>query len=144
MQQQPPSRVSPTEPELSRLLDMAVGVSGRGVATATALGRRVGTAGRSAGRPVVHLVLRPPVVPRRGQPATWWDELSRQGDRRRAEVARRVSALLDVVVPALVAQVLRRVDAADLVHTYVDVDEIIAEVDLDAVVSRIDMVTLVK
>jgi hypothetical protein len=139
-QQQPRSEVTPLEPEILHLLDAAVEVSGQGVAAAAALGRRVG----SAGRPVVHLALRPPVLSRRRHPASWLDQLSRRGGLRRAEVARRLSPLLDAVVRGLVEQVLRRVDATDLIHTYVDLDEVISDVDIEAVVSRVDIVTLVK
>jgi len=140
MQQQPRSEVTSLEPEILHLLDVAVEVSGHGVAKAAALGRRMG----SVGRPVLQLMLRPPVVSRTHQPGTWLDDLSRQGGLRRAELARRLGSVLDVVVPGLVEQVLRRLDATGLIHTYVDLDEVITEVDIEAVVSRVDLVTLVK
>jgi hypothetical protein len=136
----PRSEVSSRESDLVRLLDVAVEVSGHAVVTAASLGHRV----RSAGRPVVHLVLRPPLVPRRHQPATWLNDLARHGGARRDELYGRLSALLDLVVPGLVAQVMRRVDPADVIHRYVDVDGIIADVDIDSVLSRVDVVALVK
>jgi hypothetical protein len=49
---------------------------------------------------------------------------------------------VDLVVPLLLEQVLRRVDLADVVHRHVDLDRIVAEVDIDAVASRLDIDTV--
>jgi hypothetical protein len=140
MQPQTTSEVTANGRGALRLLDLAVGVSGHGLSTAAAAGRGV----VSAGRPLIHLALRPPVLAHRHQPATWLENLSRQGDRQRDELTRQVAALLDFLVPRLVDQVLRRVDAAQLVHEYVDLDEIISDVDLDSVLGRVDKVALVR
>lgn len=55
-----------------------------------------------------------------------------------------VSAGLDVLVPVVVNEVLRRVDVAAALEEYVDVDRVVADVDIDAVIDRVDLVGLVN
>lgn len=52
--------------------------------------------------------------------------------------------MLDVVVPAVVAEVLLRVDVADALTQYVDLDKVVAEIDIDAIIERVDLVGLVN
>jgi hypothetical protein len=73
------------------------------------------------------------------QPATWLDGLARRGGLRRDELERGLVAVLDQVVPAVVAEVMRRLDLVDLVQRYVDLDSIVSQVDLDSAVSRVDI-----
>lgn len=93
---------------------LAVGTVELGVRTTAGAGRLV----TGAARPVIGLALRP--------------------------ARRQVSAVLDLVVPAVVSEVLRRVDVAEALHEHVDVDRVVADVDIDAIIDRIDLVGLVN
>ncbi len=135
MQVRDRSEATVARPELLLLLDVAVGVSAQAVTTAGAVRHGV----RSVAGPVAEVVLRPPVVARRLQPATWLDGFARRGAVRRGEMVRGLSAALDLLVPAVVVEVVRRLDLVALVRKYVDLDRIIAEVDLDSAVSRVDL-----
>jgi hypothetical protein len=117
------------------LLDVVVGVSAHAVATAGAVVRGV----RLVVTPVTRVALRPPMVGTSLQPATWLDGLARRGGLRRDELERGLAAVLDQVVPAVVAEVMRRLDLVDLVQRYVDLDSIVSQVDLDSAVSRVDI-----
>lgn len=103
--------------------------------TAGTVRRRV----QGIARPVAGLLLRPPMLPARYQPSSWLTDLGRRGDRRRDELKRQLSALLDVVVPTVLAVLLRRIDLTDTVQRYVDLDSIVAKVDLDAAAARLDV-----
>jgi hypothetical protein len=67
-------------------------------------------------RPVVTVVLRPPLVPRTWQPGVAVDRLAGQGRARRLAVTRRLSTTLDRVVPAAADVLLRRVDLEAVVR----------------------------
>lgn len=125
----PPSR------EALALVDVAIGVSTTAVSAAGAVTRRVGV----VARPALGLALRPPMVSPRYQPATLLSGLMRRGGRRREEVQREVSALLDVLVPLVIRELLRRVDLTETVRRYVDLDLLVTDVDLDAAVARVDV-----
>jgi hypothetical protein len=75
----------------------------------------------------------------RYQPNTWLTGLARRGGKRRDELKRELSAVLDLMVPAVVAALLRRIDLTETVKRYVDLDSIVAEVDLDAAAVRLDL-----
>jgi CBS-domain-containing membrane protein len=47
--------------------------------------------------------------------------------------------ILDVAVPVVAAQVLRRADLTALVLTYVDLDQVVARIDVNAIARRIDL-----
>jgi hypothetical protein len=117
------------------LLDVAVGASTLAAATAGAVGRRV----HAVGWPVAGALLRPPMLSPRYQPNTWLTGLARRGGKRRDELKRELSALLDFMVPTVVAALLRRIDLTETVKRYVDLDSIVAEVDLDAAAVRLDL-----
>ena len=117
------------------LLDVVVGVSAHAVATAGAVVRGV----RRVVTPVARVALRPPIVSTSLQPATWLDGLARRGGLRRDELEQGLAAVLDQVVPAVVAEVMRRLDLVELVRRYVDLDRIVSQVDLDSAVSRVDI-----
>ena len=95
-------------------------------------------------RPVARLVLSPPLLDRRYQPRTLLGALVRRGEHRRDELAQELSEVLDAVVPALAAAVLRRINLTDLVKRYVDLDSVVAEVDIEAVVNRLDLTQIVR
>jgi hypothetical protein len=86
----------------------------------------------SATRPVTSAVLRPPL-----------DALARRGRPFRVvllqDLAGLLDALLDVLVPAALEQVLRRVDVAAVLERHVDLDRLVAGVDLDAAAGRLDV-----
>jgi hypothetical protein len=125
----------PDEPPASRdaipVLDAAVGASVLAAAVAQTVGRRLGGAlspvGRKVGgvlNPVTVVVLRPPLLAERYHPATWLAGLAESGGRGRAEAERQLSVLLDRLVPAVAAEVLKRLDMAAMA------EGVIAEVDL--------------
>jgi hypothetical protein len=124
-----------TSQEPISLLDVAVEASTLAAATAGAVGRRV----HAVGRPIAGALLRPPMLPPQYQPNTWLTGLARRGGKRRDELKRELSTVLDVVVPAVVAALLRRIDLTEVVKRYVDLDSIVAEVDLDAAAVRLDL-----
>jgi hypothetical protein len=114
------------QPEVQRLLSVAVALSARGVTTATAVGRRA----ESVAGPVVDLLLHPPLVPRQLHAGRMLDDLAHEGRVRRDELRLRLTAALDVAVPAVVAQGLSRVDLAGIVRDVLgdlDLPEIIRE-----------------
>jgi hypothetical protein len=129
------SEATATSQEPISLLDVAVGASTLAAATAGAVGRRV----QAVGRPVAGALLRPPMLSPRYQPNTWLTGLARRGGKRRDELKRELTAMLDSMVPAVVAAVLQRVDLTETVKRYVDLDSIVAEVDLDAAAVRLDL-----
>jgi hypothetical protein len=125
-----------TEPiRLPFVVDLALGLASEAVGRATAVGRGVGR----LADPAVRVVIAPGFVAPRLRPVTWLDRLARHGAVRRVELENRVADLLDVVVPAVVVELVRRLDLAVLVREYIDVDALLQEVDLDAVAGRLDV-----
>lgn len=115
-------------------VDLALGVAGVVLGAATAAGRGA----RRVVAPVAQTVMHPPGLPARWQPAHVMTALARRGAEREAAVRGDLSRLLDVLVPAVTEEVLRRARLADLVAQYVDVDRIVASVDLDVAAARLD------
>src|SRR3954452_2527530 len=81
-----------------------------------------------------------------GLTPSWdWAERSAPG-----RLARRASDSLlhelervaDVAIPAVLDQVLSRVDLTDIVIRYVDLDRVVAAVDLDGAARRLDLIGL--
>ncbi len=130
-----PAGETPTGRETLALIDAAVGASSTAVAAAEAVTRRV----TGVARPWVALALRPPMVSEKYQPGTWLTGLARRGGQRREELLRDLAALLDVVVPLVVRELLRRIDLTETVRRHVDLDLVVADVDLDAAVARVDV-----
>lgn len=116
-------------------LDLALGASRSALAAAALLARGAGT----VGRPVLRLALHPPVVSPAHSPDAWLRALSRRGGRQRVEVRRALERLLDTLVPAILEEVLDRVDVTEAVRRYVDLDRVVSDVDLDAAVARVDL-----
>ncbi|MFI7061289.1 hypothetical protein ACIBL3_09920 [Kribbella sp. NPDC050124] len=139
----PPGAENPADAPASQgldailVLDAAVGASVLAVAVAQTVGRQVGEVLSPVGRrvggalsPVAVVILRPPMVAERYQAATWLAELARRGGQGRAELTRQLSAALDRMVPAVAAEVLKRVDVAGMA------EGIIAEVDLAEIIRQ--------
>ena len=89
--------------------------------------------------PVAGLALRPPWVPRQLQPGRWLQAVSEEGETRRTALGAGVSRGLDVLVPVLLDEVLRRAHLTNLVLRYVDLDRAVSTVDLDAAAARLDV-----
>lgn len=116
-------------------LDVAVAIASSALSTAGTLERRA----TAVARPLAALLLRPPIVAQRYQPATWLEGVARRGGRRRDRALRDLSAWLDGVVPMVAVELLRRIDLTEAVRRYVDLDSLVADVDLDAVAARLDI-----
>lgn len=120
---------------MERGVDLALGAGVLAMGAATALRRRLSP----VARPVGHLLLRPPGLPRRMQPGQWAEVVAGVGRSRRSVLAAEISRLLDLVVPAVVAETLRRADLTEQVVRYIDLDGVVAAVDLDEAVDRVDL-----
>jgi hypothetical protein len=101
-------------------LNVALEVIARAMATVGVVGRGA----HSAARPVVHLVLRPPLVPRALQPANLLDGLARSGGARRPELVRELT------------------DALNDAIAIVDLNAIITRLDIEAAINRVDLARL--
>jgi hypothetical protein len=121
-------------------VDVAVGVAARVVAMTGG----VVQAARSGAGPLVHVALHPPVVPQRLHPARWVEGLGQEGALRRAAVLRELSHRLDVLVPVVLAEVLRRAGLTEMLPQYVDLDAVVAGVDLDKAADRLDVDAVVR
>ncbi len=88
---------------------------------------------------IAPVLLRPPLVPTRLQPGYWLEMSRRVGWERRRSFVREAPALLDVVVPVVVEEIVRRLDLTSLITRHVDLDRIVSGVDLDAVAQRLDI-----
>jgi hypothetical protein len=119
--------------------DVGIALAFQAVRTATVVGRGV----QLVARPAAEIVLRPPMLGSRLQPATWLSTLARRGAERREMIRRQYEAALDAIIPAVAVAIVRRIDAAALVRDYVDLDQIIEEVDLDTAAARIDIEALI-
>lgn len=130
-QSENPPDAPPASRDAILVLDAAVGASVLAAAAAQTVGRRLGgalsPARRRAGgvlNPVVGVILRPPMLAERYQAATWLAALAERGGQGRAEAERQLSVMLDRLVPAVAAEVLKRLDMAGMA------EGVIAEVDL--------------
>ena len=119
--------------------DLALGASATvvvgGVNGILAVSRTVGV----VAAPVVRVALRPPLVPVAWQPGTWLAAVSRRGAEQRVLAEDAVARLLDLLVPVVAVEVLKRLDLTSVVKQYVDVDAIVAGVDLNAAAAQLDV-----
>jgi uncharacterized protein YjbI with pentapeptide repeats len=67
------------------------------------------------------------------------EAISLEGEARRATLRAELSRRLDVLVPVVATEVLRRAHLTDLVLRYVDLDRAVSAVDLDAAAARLDV-----
>ncbi|HEX6247118.1 MAG TPA: hypothetical protein VFZ64_04555 [Nocardioidaceae bacterium] len=115
--------------------DVAVGASVRAVGLLRRTARTVG----SAMDPVAHVALRPPLVPDRWQPAALLGSLGREGAAHRVRLRDEALRRLDKLLPAVLAEILRRISLTELLLEYVDLDTVVAAVDLDLAAERLDL-----
>lgn len=121
-------------------VDVLVGASGLLVDGAGSVVRRAG----AALQPVTQVALRPPLVPQPLHPERWLGRLGREGADRRLSIRRELSRRLDVLVPAVLTEVLRRAHLTEMLVRYVDLDTVVAAVDLDAAAARLDVDDVVR
>ncbi|MGE5719009.1 MAG: hypothetical protein ACM3XQ_03955 [Nocardioidaceae bacterium] len=121
-------------------VDVLVGASGLLVDVAGSAVRRAG----AALQPMTQVALRPPLVPQQLHPERWLGRLGREGADRRVSIRRELSRRLDVLVPAVLTEVLRRAHLTEMVVRYVDLDTVVAAVDLDAAAARLDVEEVVR
>lgn len=129
----------PSPGSLAEALNVVVGVSAFAISGAISGVGAVARRTNVVTGPITHFVLRPPVLPRRYQPGTVLDDLARRGARQRVVTRDDVSRLLDVLVPLVTVEVLRRIDLTTAVTEYVDLDAVAARLDVDAVAARLDI-----
>ena len=120
-------------------LDVTVGMTASAVGLAIGVSRRIAAVAGPVAAPLAGLVLRPPVVAERYQPATWVVLAGRRGAARRERLVVDTVALIDLLVPAIAEALLRRVDLTEVVRRHVDLDGLVASVDLDEAVERVDL-----
>jgi hypothetical protein len=120
--------------ERALALDVAFGVVVQARNTVSAVARPLGL----LAKPVVHVALRPPLVPQGLHPATWMNRAARRGAVYRVEARNDLDALLDRLLPALLSEMMRHVDVTELLQENVDVvnlaQEVIAEIDLPEII----------
>lgn len=122
-------------------IDLALGATSRALGVTRLAAHAAAAAARGAApvvQPLVALGRRTP-VPDQWRPGPWLATLSREGAAYRAMLLSRLTALLDALVPVVLAEVLGRADLTDLVLRFVDLDEVVAAVDLDRAVARVDV-----
>ena len=124
-----------SEQQVPAVLDAALGLAGLALHVVATAGR----AAHSASEPLVKVARRMTVVLPGPRPSGWLEELVRRGAVRREVVGHEVAEALDRLVPLVAAEVLRRLDLAQLVDDHVDVERIVRQVDLDAIAHRLDI-----
>lgn len=119
----------------TRPVDVAVAVSATMLGAAAGATRRAG----AALDPMARTVLRPRWLPRQLHPGRWMEAMSQEGEARRTALLVALSRRLDVLIPVVLTEVLRRADLTDLLLRYVDLDRVVSAVDLDSVAARLDV-----
>jgi hypothetical protein len=114
-------------PPVTELADAVVGTAW-GAARVTG---RFASSGARVVRPVVSVVLRPPLLPRRLQPGRGIERLAEQWRRDRPDTVRSLAQWSATLVPSGIQAALRQVDVQACI------DEVLDAVDLDAVVADV-------
>jgi len=83
-------------------------------------------------------------VPERYWPQRGVDQLADRGERARRQGMRQASALLDVLVPLVVDEILDRIDLTQIVIDRVKVMRIVDEVDIAGIVGHLDFDSIVE
>ena len=134
---------APDPKPLGRLY-AAIGLAAVAASTAASITRGVARAAAPLGRAVLH----PPVLAQRLHPSRAVEALADRGREVMSSTGVDLERVVAVVVPAVVREVLDRLDLnavirdrvdLDLLAATVDIAEIIERVDLDAVVRRVDL-----
>ena len=121
-------------------VDVVAGASGLVLETATLAARAAGPLLGSVAR----TAMRPPLVPEQLQPVRVLSLVAGRGSARRHALGDAISRVLDVLVPQVLVEVLRRARLTELILRYVDLDEVVAAVDLDAAAGRLDLAAIVE
>jgi hypothetical protein len=79
------------------------------------------------------------LVPEPWRPGQRLASLNREGAAYREALPHVLAALLDVIVPTVLNEVLSHARLTDLVLRYVDLDRVVAAVDLDRAISKVDV-----
>ncbi|SOD74817.1 hypothetical protein SAMN05892883_4009 [Jatrophihabitans sp. GAS493] len=116
-------------------IDVAAGV------TRTALA--VTRTGLRVTRPLVGVLLRPPLIAPRYWPQTRLAAMAERGREIRTARERQSEELLNEIVPVVVNMVLDRLDLTQLVLDRVQIERIVDNVDLDAIVATVDLDAIV-
>lgn len=116
-------------------LDLVVGVSAVAVGATVVVSRRV----LGLTRPVVRHAVLPALRVLPGHPHRRVAALAGRGHDELTAATAGFARVLDVLVPALLEEVLRRADLTTLVQRYVELDTLVTGVDLDAVAARLDV-----
>lgn len=89
-------------------------------------------------RPVVGVVLRPPLVPTVAQPATWLRAAARRGATLRQAAMSETVARLDAALPVVAARLEGHVDLTEIVQGHLDLagiaQDLVTEVDLPEII----------
>ena len=125
----------PDRPHPPEWLDVTLGA---GIRLAEA-GAAVAAPTLSALGRLAPVLLHPPGVPSGLQPAHLASRLAKRGSERRTAVSVAALRWLDVLVPRLLDEVLRRARLTDLVREHLDLDAVVAGVDLDGAAARLDV-----
>jgi hypothetical protein len=128
----------PVDEHLSPL-DLALGLTGRAVGVTFAMGRRVTAMTRAAApafRPLVRVAEQ---LPEPWRQEKWLQRVNREGAAYRQAMPNALAAVLDLLVPVVVDEVVSRARLTDVVLRYVDLDRIVAAVDLNRAVSKVDV-----
>lgn len=130
----PPTDTPSRRSRLDAGVNAGVGAVAGVVGGATNAGRRL----VALGRPIAEtVVLSPPLVPEPYQPRRVVELLAVRGSQQREELTRELAAVLDRMVPAVVDEVLKRIDL-DAVIARLDLaklaEEVIASVDLPEII----------
>jgi len=120
--------------ELGLTMDIALGILVQARERAAFIGGPL----QLVARPAARIVLRPPLVPRRLQLGTWLRRAADRGSTYRGKKRNELDAVLDRLLPALLTEMMRHVDVAELLQENVDVvalaEEVIAEIDLPEII----------
>ncbi len=90
-------------------------------------------------KPLLPLLLRPPLVPRRFWPESLLTAASARWQGERASLERTAAEQFSVLVPRLLEAILDQVDLSEIVMEHVDLNEVARTIDADAIVARVDI-----
>jgi hypothetical protein len=131
------------DPQPLGLMDAAIGlvaVAAGAAAAAVSVTRRIARAAAPVGSTVLH----PPVLTKRLHPARAVDALADRGREAMTSTRGDFERMIAVIVPAVVTEVLDRLDLNGIIPERVDLDGLIATVDIAEIVARVDIDAVVQ
>ncbi|SDJ04792.1 hypothetical protein SAMN05444157_1458 [Frankineae bacterium MT45] len=128
-------RPSQRDVPVPMIVDIGIDVAASLTRTAVAVTRT----GLRVSRPLVDVLMRPPLIAPRYWPQTRLLAMAERGRELRTAREKQADALLGEVVPVVVNMVLDRLDLTQLVLDRVQIEKIVDSVDLDAVVATVDL-----